>query len=190
MSRHGLIERTGKWLIAAGPFAAVAALGALVIHQLGYAMATATGQLGTISDHGHLTAQWAVLTPLAIVGAVVLVLRQIRNLGYRPCGPLPLAAASGVLFLVQEAVEGASNGSMIGGLLTVPVLAGLATAPLVAAVIVRLLSDVAEVVARFVTTPGPIATAASPFAPPVGFRCRPQLSLALAPSRGPPVSMR
>ncbi|MFT7598968.1 MAG: hypothetical protein ACI8TP_001893 [Acidimicrobiales bacterium] len=97
---------------------------------------------------------------MAVVGAVVLVLRQVSDLGYCSSSTTGLAAASSVLFLVQEGLEGWFAGSTTGGLITTPVAVGLLLALIVGRVIVQLLADAAEVVARYTALPTVVFEAA------------------------------
>ncbi len=47
----------------------VAALGALFTHQLAYPIASLLGlDAVSASDHGHLSMQWAIVTPAAVAG--------------------------------------------------------------------------------------------------------------------------
>ena len=98
--------------------------------------------------------------------------------------------ATGSLFVVQEAVECLASGSMANGVLTIPVLLGLLLCPAVGFCIVRILADVADVVARFVATPQAISIPTVVFVRPAGHSCHPQVALVVAPSRGPPGLMR
>jgi hypothetical protein len=184
-------------VLGTAPFLAIAALGALVVHQLAY-VATAGlewlphgfGPLVSDLDHAHLSTQWALLTPVAVVGAVVLVLRQVRDLGYRSSSTTGIAAASSVLFLVQEGLEGWFAGSATGGLITTPVAVGLLLAPIVGRVIVRLLADAAEVVARYPALPTMVFEAAQAALRPSNAVPQPLTIRSVDPARGPPVRIR
>ena len=138
----------------------LAALTSLVMHQLGYLLAipamgdtavggTAVGNTA-VGDHGHLSAQWAIVTPVAVISAVVMILRQVRNLGVAPAFESSrLAAVAGVLFVAQETTEALVAGQSIGSVASHPaVWIGLLLAPLVALAVVRLLRRVGDIVAE------------------------------------------
>lgn len=138
----------------------LAALTSLVMHQLGYLLAipamgdtavggTAVGNTA-VGDHGHLSAQWAIVTPVAVISAVVMILRQVRNLGVAPAFQSSrLAAVAGVLFVAQETTEALVAGQSIGSVASHPaVWIGLLLAPLVALAVVRLLRRVGDIVAE------------------------------------------
>ena len=138
----------------------LAALTSLVMHQLGYLLAipamgdTAVGNTAVgntaVGDHGHLSAQWAIVTPVAVISAVVMILRQVRNLGVAPAFESSrLAAVAGVLFVAQETTEALVAGQSIGSVASHPaVWIGLLLAPLVALAVVRLLRRVGDIVAE------------------------------------------
>lgn len=143
----------------------LAALTSLVMHQLGYLLAipamgdtavggTAVGNTAVgntaVGDHGHLSAQWAIVTPVAVISAVVMILRQVRNLGVAPAFQSSrLAAVAGVLFVAQETTEALVAGQSIGSVASHPaVWIGLLLAPLVALAVVRLLRRVGDIVAE------------------------------------------
>lgn len=172
--------------------AALAALGALLIHQLAYLLATLFTSLptGVNADHGHLGTQWALVTPFAVLAASVFVLRQVRNLHLgRGLQRLPLATLSGSMFLGQELVETHLGGDNPLTVLTHPAaLIGLALAPLVAITISHLLAEASELVARFLRQTTPMNGRRAPVPPrPAGDAAPSLCDLSGTPSRGPPV---
>lgn len=173
----------------AAPFLAVAGLGALMLHQVVYLVVAASGGLRLTGEHAHLSTQWAVVTPAAVLGAGVLVLRQIKTLGYQPASMPRLAAAVGVMFLVQESIEATLvGGSPQGFLLSPAAFLGLLLAPVIGWAMVAALSTVAEVVARFVATPGVAVLAGGTHLSPAPMAADNSIVLGLSPSRGPPLS--
>lgn len=138
----------------------VAALGALVTHQVAYllaaAMATVVGTTAAEStDHGHLSTQWAIVAPAAVAAAAGFILWQLRSLGYRSAlSARSMAMMVAGFFLVQEMIEGFVAGRSAMATLTHPaIVIGVAIAPLVAWTMSRLLAGVTELAARFVNPP-------------------------------------
>ena len=138
----------------------IAALGALVTHQVAYllasVMATAVGMTtAETTDHGHLGLQWAIVTPLAVTAAVGFVLWQLKSLGYRSglsARKMTLLVAG--LFLVQELIEGFVSGRSALATLTHPaIIIGVAVAPAIAWAMSRLLAGVTDLAARFISRP-------------------------------------
>lgn len=153
--REGFGPRTDAAILVA-----LAALASLVVHQLAYLLAYPLGPLsiGNFGDHGHVSAQWAVVTPVAVLSAVALILRQVRNLTSLRGGvpesvcPRTIAMIAGALFVGQETIEGLVAGQSVWQVLTHPaVLLGVLLVPLVALVIVRVLHRVGEIVAQKAT---------------------------------------
>ncbi len=159
--------------IDAAILVALAALASLVVHQLAYVLAypmvslgsitgigntAGFGNTGSFGDHGHVSAQWAIVTPVAVLSAVALILRQVRNLTSARGGvsalvrPASIAMIAGPMFVGQETIEGLLAGQSIGQVLTHPaVVLGILLVPLVSMVIVRLLRRVGEIVAQKAT---------------------------------------
>lgn len=133
------------------------ALAALITHQLAYLAVTAAGLLAAadMTDHGHLSAQWAVVTPAAVLGASGFVLRQVQRLGIRnPLRVLPTAAITSGLFVAQEVTEGFFAGRHVADVVTSPaIITGIALTPLIAWVLAKVLNGVTELVRRFVASP-------------------------------------
>ncbi len=173
----------------AAPFLAIAGLGALMLHQLVYLVIAATGGLRLTGEHNHLSTQWAVLTPAAVVGAAVLVLRQIKNLGYLPASTTRLGAAIGVIFLAQESIEATLVGtSPLAFLFSPAAVLGLVLAPVLGWAVVGGLRTVAEVVTYFIGTPSAAPTHATPQRNPALAVANNSIVLGRSPSRGPPPS--
>lgn len=173
----------------AAPFLAVAALGALVLHQLVYLVLAGAGGLHLTGEHGHLSTQWAVLAPAAVLGAAALVLRQIKQLGYQLVSAGRLATASGVLFLCQESIESTLAGnSGLSFLLSPAALLSVALAPLVGWTLVAALTTVAEAVAGFVAAISPTLVGADPAPIATFLAVDTSVILGQSPARGPPRS--
>lgn len=140
----------------------IAALGALIVHQVAYFAAPGlTAALGVelpeAADHSHLSTQWAVVAPLAVVATAGFVIWQIRGFGFRSALSWRyLGGLVGGFFLVQEVIEGAVSGHSIASVLTHPaVLLGLVLAPLIGWVLSRALSGVTELARRLLSPPTP-----------------------------------
>lgn len=178
----------------AAPKAAIAGLGALVVHQLAYLAAypIVNARDIALSDHSHLSTQWAVITPLAVIGAVVLVLHQARSLGLRTSlsarllGPLIAA-----FFVAQEAIESALAQNGLIDLFGSPALwFGVILAPLVGWLMVRALRGAGELAARLFTATPSVGIAGATFSRPTVLKWHDLALHAVAPSRGPPGSVR
>lgn len=166
-------------------------MGALVVHQLAYLLVypVAAVRADALADHSHLSLQWALVTPTAVIAASTLVLLQVRSLELgRQLGRRRLGGLTGAMFLGQEIVEAQLNGENPLLVLTHPAaMIGVILAPLVALVITLVLGEASELVARFLRSPLPVAAIRSASVP------RPKAVLAprgrgftCAPSRGPP----
>ncbi len=134
----------------------VAALGALVTHQLAYLVVPLLGlNAGATTDHGHISLQWAVLTPLAVAAAAAFIIRQLRSLGFRSTiSGRNLGVWIIGFFLVQETIEGLVGGHSLVELAQHPAIAaGVLLAPLVGWVMSRLLAGVTELAARLLARP-------------------------------------
>ncbi|MEE9415688.1 MAG: hypothetical protein V3V01_10415 [Acidimicrobiales bacterium] len=171
---------------------ALAALGSLVIHQIAYLLAYPVLQPGgdELIDHSHMATQWAVVTPVAIVMAAVVVLRQARQLGLaNPLHTTALASSAAFLFVGQEVIESLLAGRSLLGALSQPAIGfGLLIAPAVAWFIVRLLRSASIFVAEFIAITARFAVATTPLFAPVGQWLTPSSPLPSASSpRGPPV---
>lgn len=190
--------------IDAAILVALAALASLVVHQLAYLLAypvvslgsiAGIGNAGSFGDHGHVSAQWAIVTPVAVLSSVALILRQVRNLTSVRGGvsalvrPTSIAMIAGPMFVGQETIEGLLAGQSLGQVLTHPaVVLGIMVVPLVSMAIVRLLRRVGEIVAQKATlrVEFPFATDSGVGAP---RRVRVSSSVVgrVAAPRGPPV---
>lgn len=134
----------------------VAALGALVTHQLAYLLVPLLGfNAAAASDHGHISLQWALITPVAVAAMAGFIVWQLRSLGFRSA----LSARSLGLwivgfFLIQESIEGVAGGHSLLELATHPAIAaGVVLGPIVGWLISRLLAGVAELAAKFLVRP-------------------------------------
>ncbi len=132
----------------------LAALGALVTHQLAYPLASLAGLDAVApSDHGHLSLQWAVVTPLAVAGVAVLIVWQLRSLGFRSfVSARTLGALIVGFFVVQEMIEGLTAGHTPTTVLTHPaIVIGVMIGPLIAWLLSKLLTGVTELAARLLS---------------------------------------
>ncbi len=143
---------------------AVAALGALVTHQVAYLAASLAGsETSSASDHGHLPLQWAVVAPLAVAAMAGFVLWQLRVLGFRShISTGRLAGWVVAFFAIQESIEGAVGGHSLIEVATYPaVVTGLLIGPMVAWAMGRVLTGVtrlAELLLGRSTEPTPVAS--------------------------------
>lgn len=171
----------------------VAALGALVTHQMAYLVAPALGSTAVTTDHGHLPLQWAIVTPAAVAAVAGFIVWQLRSLGFRSdLSARSMAATVAGFFALQELIEGFVAGRSAVATLTLPaVLIGVVLAPLVAWGLVRLLSEVTDLAARFVG-PRPVVSfpPAKPALIPVPVRYRSRVAGARSRPRAPPSSRR
>ncbi len=171
----------------------VAALGALVTHQLAYLAASIVGlNAAAPSDHGHLSLQWAVVAPLAVGGAVAFIVWQLKSLGFRSVIPARQLAALVVgFFLVQETIEGLTGGLGLTELLAHPAIAaGVMIGPIVAWVIARVLAGVTELAARLLARPPlPILDSSAPLVP-VRISWGSELVTTASRPRAPPSALR
>ena len=139
----------GHWLT----LGALGALGSLVVHQLAYLAVypSEAHRAAELVDHGHLSTQWALVAPAAVVAAAVFILRQARDLGLgRDLSAVRLASAVAMAFGVQELAETVIAGAAPWSVLANPaVLVGLVLTPVVGLAFARMLGAVSEVVRRF-----------------------------------------
>ncbi len=130
----------------------VGALGALITHQIAYLLVSLIGlRFASLSDHGHLSLQWAVVAPLAVGAIAWFIIRQLQGLGFRSSmSARYLSALVAGFFIVQETIEGLLSGLSVVEIATHPaVLAGLAIGPAVAWFLCRFMAEVTELAARF-----------------------------------------
>lgn len=143
-------RRAPRRVVDSAVLLALAALASLVVHQLAYLVAypSLTLRSAALGDHGHVSAQWAIITPLAVTAAVAMILRQVRNLGVSsPVRARWVSVVASVFFLGQESIEGLATGQSLADVATHPaVLFGVALAPLVSLTMVRVLRRVGEIV--------------------------------------------
>lgn len=171
------------------PSLAVAGLGALVLHQLVYLLLAGAGGLNLTGDHGHLSTQWALITPAAVIGAASLVLRQIRSLGYSPTSTLRLSVSVSLLFICQESIEATLAGNSAASFLLSPAaVVGIALAPVVGAAMAAGLRTVADVVALFVETTNFVKPVAGNQHGTAPLAANTSIVVRFSPSRGPPFS--
>lgn len=133
----------------------VGALGALVTHQVAYLLVSLVGlRFTALSDHGHLSTQWAVVAPIAVGAATAFIVWQLRGLGFR--SNMSVRHLSGVIaafFVAQETIEGMLGGHSPLQVITHPaVIAGLFIAPLVAWVLTRAMAGMTELAAKLLAT--------------------------------------
>lgn len=170
--------------------AALAALGSLVVHQLAYlaaypVQATRAAQL---ADHGHLTAQFALVTPVAVVAAAAFILRQAKGLGLG--GALSarrLTVATWILFGTQETIETVLRAEPALSVLTQPaVLIGLALTPLTSLGFRRMLQAVEQAVRQWYRRPEADVVARPRALRPASDRPLAARYIPTGPTRGPP----
>lgn len=182
-------------LTGAAPNLALASVGALVVHQISYLVAHPGQPTAAMADHSYMRMLWSILMPLAVAAAALLILRQVRQLGYRTSmGVGRLGAMVGSAFAVQEMVESVvatgSLSTVLDVLVTPTFIVGLALAPAVAYIITATLRQVAEVVRRFVETHEPCVSIPKSAWRPAVVQSRRLAVVAVAPSRGPPRRIR
>lgn len=171
----------------------VAALGALITHQVAYLLVSLLGpSIAAPTDHGHLSTQWAVVAPVAIGAAALFIVRQLRALGFHAIvSTRQLSGFVVAFFIVQELVEGLIAGVPIAELVRHPAIAtGVLLAPLVAWLLVRILDGVGELAARFLTAPTPLFPPARPRLVPIPVRVRARIAGSPSRPRAPPSSLR
>ena len=173
----------------------LAVLGLLITHQTAYGLVAWLGPaLGTgpvaATDHGHQSLLMAAGGPLALWATAVFVLRQARQLQLATNWSTgQLAAAIAALYAIQESIEislGDPSGHLFDLVTEHPALVlGLVATPAVAAVMNRLLREVTELVAAWLTVPSPAITVRSlPMV--VAQRCPAPLNFEPGDPRGPP----
>lgn len=170
--------------------AALAALGSLVIHQLAYLAAypVEAARAAQLADHGHMSAQFALVMPVAVVAAACFILRQAHGLGLgRQLSTRRLAIASSVLFLVQETIESVLRGEPAWAVLGQPaVILGLAWAPVVAFGFRRMLEVVEQAVRRLRPAGPAVAVPRVAVLRPASDRPLVTRFIPAGPTRGPP----
>ncbi|MGI9612913.1 MAG: hypothetical protein ACR2QO_08400 [Acidimicrobiales bacterium] len=171
----------------------IAALGALVTHQLAYLVTSVLGlQATSPSDHGHLSTQWAIVAPLAVGAAAGFVVWQLKALGFRAAVSIrQLSVFVAIFFLAQEAIEGLLEGLSLAQLLGNPaLLAGLTIAPAVAWLLNRVLTGVTELAARLLAPASVLATAVRVIIAPVEIRFSTVRAGSPSRPRAPPFQLR
>ncbi len=130
-------------------------LGALVVHHFAYLFSGLLGGGGTVTDHGHLSMQWAIISPVAVLAMSAFAVRQFRELGFRLS--LSVRALSGYItgfFLLQELTEGLIDGRSPLAVAAHPaIIIGVLLAPLAAWLLTRLMAGVTELAARLLAGP-------------------------------------
>ena len=133
----------------------VAVLGLLVVHEIAYQIAGwfQTSYHLHAPDHGHQDVLVAVAGPVALIAVGVVIIRQARLLGLTvSISSTQLACAIAGLYLAQESAEAMLSGAGLRGLVinkAVPV--GFLIAPIVASVLVSLMTQAAELVRVWLT---------------------------------------
>ncbi|MEL7156666.1 MAG: hypothetical protein AAFN30_08715 [Actinomycetota bacterium] len=170
---------------------ALAALGSLVIHQLAYLAAypVEATRAAQLADHGHMSAQFALVTPVAVVAAACFILRQVQGLGLgRRLSARRLTMASSGLFLAQEAIEATVRGDAPWSIVAHPaIVLGLALAPLVALGFRRMLEVVEHAVRRLRPPSSLVAVPRVAVLRPRSDRPLTARFLPAGPTRGPPL---
>ncbi|MEM9133791.1 MAG: hypothetical protein AAF962_19445 [Actinomycetota bacterium] len=169
---------------------ALAALGSLVVHQLAYlaaypVQATRAAQL---ADHGHLTTQFALVTPIAVVAAAAFILRQAKGLGLGAgLTARQLTVCTWLLFGIQETVETVLRGDPAWSVITQPaVVLGLLIAPLAAVGFRRMLQVVEDAVRQWYQRPTTAPLPRPRALRPVSDRPLAARFIPTGPTRGPP----
>lgn len=124
---------------------ALAAAGALVGHQIGYAF-DADARAG----HGHLSVVGPMVVGIAFVAAWAAAVRVVRSDPGRAPSWRRLAALQTAAFLVLEVGERVVLDADVGSLLSLPVLIGLVVQPFVALAALELVGVAGALIARFV----------------------------------------
>lgn len=171
----------------------VAALGALVTHQLAYLVASLIGlNFVAPSDHGHLSLQWAIVAPVAVGSTAAFIVWQLKSLGFRSVLPVRQLSALVVgFFLIQETIEGLAGGYSVADLASHPAIAaGVLIGPLVAWVMSRALAGVTEIAARLLARPLPVISVERIQLIPVPVRYSSSLVTSPSRPRAPPSSLR
>lgn len=170
--------------------AALGALGSLVVHQLAYLAAypVEAARAAQLADHGHLSAQFALITPVAVIAATGFILRQVHGLGLgRQISARRLTFASSGLFVIQETIEALMRGESPLALATNPaIILGLLFAPLVAFGFRRMLEVVERAVRRLCQVAPSAATARIVVLRPTSDRPLSVRFIPAGPTRGPP----
>lgn len=171
----------------------VAALGALVTHQIAYLVVSLIGlRVTAISDHGHLSTQWAIVAPLAVGAIAWFIVRQLNGLGFRSSISARYLSVLVVgFFLIQEFAEGLVGGQSLAQIAAHPaILAGVLTGPIVAWVLCRLLARVTELAARFLTERDFDPPLVQPKLLAIPVRCTPSGRGTPSRPRAPPSRLR
>lgn len=173
--------------------AALAALVALLVHQLAYAaLVLVAPHAGHVGDHGHLSTQWALVTPLAATAAAGLIVRQVKSLGLAPALDWRgLAVLSAVFFVGQETIESiVQTGGLTTAATNPATWIGVLLAPALALVVVTILRQASELAMRFLDGPPALPTPASALARPADNCAGCARILGPCSPRGPPRPIR
>ena len=171
---------------------ALAALCALVVHQLAYLTAypLVAARPNIATEHGHITTQWALVTPLAVLAAAGFVVQQLRSLHVgRQLRCRDLAVVTTLLFIGQETFESLAGGDLHAVATNPAAIIGVLLAPLVAAVVVHLLHEASELIARFLEIPSVIAHGRAAVPRPAEDAPLIGRLIGASPSRGPPIRL-
>ena len=173
-------------------------LGLLITHESAYALATwlrplVGGDGGGLIDHGHQSLLVAAAGPLALWLTVWFLLRQVRRLGVTTTwSARRLSAVIAALYLIQESIEIVAAGPAgpgLGGLIgNRAVVIGVVLTPIVAGLLLRMLSRAGELieawfVARFLESP----VAPEPIIRPTALSVPAGVDHDIVDPRGPPV---
>ncbi len=184
------MRRLARGLVPLG----LSALGVLVVHQLAYLSVLAAGLLTPegVLDHGHISMQWAVVTPIAVLAAAGFIVHQIRSLPISIGSSFRLLAPmTGLGFVIQESVEHHIAGQTVSETFSSPaVIVGVLLTPFVVGALVHTLSSVAEfVAAQFAVPPSFAVGIVQVWSPFRHVDPTPVRVLAVSP-RGPPIRLR
>ncbi len=171
----------------------VGALGALITHQIAYLLVSLVGlRFHSLTDHGHLSLQWAIVAPLAVGAIAGFIIWQLQGLGFRSNMSVKyLSALVAGFFVVQETIEGLVSGLSVVEIATHPaVLTGLVIGPAVAWLLCRAMAGVTELAARLFSDLefGYPASRAKPI--PVPVRCTSTTIGSRSRPRAPPSTLR
>lgn len=171
----------------------LAGVGTLAVHEIAYVPGSVWASVaGDGVSHSHLPLLWGVGGSVAVAALIRFVVASLRSRGgSRRVDPVWLGLAMGAFFISQEAAERALSGSPAISLVTEWVLwLGLLAVPLVAVLLARLVTCLAEAVAGAASvsprrTHGRVPVLRSPVAP---GRATHHVALAhVMVRRGPPV---
>lgn len=169
---------------------ALASAGALSAHAVGYSTATLLGRRAAEVSHGHLAVLGFLGGVAAAVGVLVLAAAGARRTTCCAGVALrPLLWAQVAVYAWLEVSERLLHGAPLLGLLTAPVLLGLAAQPLTAWTLVLLLTVTTSAARQLLRRPERLTVPARTDSPcTLPSLRRPRLVLPSSGSRAPPIT--